>query len=177
MDDLSTEAAEAARRAHEWAVKVDGETSGTGRDMARARARLWALVAQACTAVAAASSPLAVQAAERALDAARRQEGSWHAGLRRHRRRVAATGGGRVVRGARERGARPWVTGRGVTAAVVRAEHGQAGAPPRVQGCSSPRAARSQSREPVARTASASSLAVSVVSRPRLLSIQRWAFS
>lgn len=76
--DLSSEAAAAARRAHEWAVKVDGEKTGTGRDMARARARLWALVAQACTAAAAAPSPLAVQAAGRALDAARRQEGSWH---------------------------------------------------------------------------------------------------
>lgn len=72
--DFSLEAAEAARRAHEWAVRVDGLTTGTGRDVARARARLWALVAQACTAVAAAPSPLAVQAAGRALDAARRQE-------------------------------------------------------------------------------------------------------
>ncbi|WP_225797710.1 ABC transporter ATPase [Streptomyces aculeolatus] len=74
--DFSSEAAEAARRAHGWAVYVDGQTTGTGRDVARARARLWALVAQACAAVAAAPSPspLAVSAAGRALDAARRQE-------------------------------------------------------------------------------------------------------
>ncbi|SEC31423.1 MULTISPECIES: ABC transporter ATPase [Streptomyces] len=70
--DFSAEAAEAARRAHAWAVHVDGRTTGSGRDVARAR--LWALVAQACTAVAAAPSPRAVQAAGRALDAARRQE-------------------------------------------------------------------------------------------------------
>ncbi|MFF4381035.1 ABC transporter ATPase [Kitasatospora sp. NPDC001547] len=74
--DFSAEAAQAARRAHEWAVKVDGLTTGTGRDVARERARLWALVARACAAVAAAPSPLAVQAAGRALDAARRQERS-----------------------------------------------------------------------------------------------------
>ncbi|MET8719200.1 ABC transporter ATPase [Streptomyces misionensis] len=72
--DFSAEATEAARRAHEWAVHVDGQTTGSGRDVARARARLWARVAQACTAVAAAPSPRAVQAAGRALDAARRQE-------------------------------------------------------------------------------------------------------
>ncbi|MFF5408109.1 ABC transporter ATPase [Streptomyces misionensis] len=70
--DFSAEAAEAARRAHTWAVHVDGRTTGSGRDVARAR--LWARVAQACTAVAAAPSPRAVQAAGRALDAARRQE-------------------------------------------------------------------------------------------------------
>ncbi|MET8546059.1 ABC transporter ATPase [Kitasatospora sp. NPDC004799] len=74
--DFSAEAAQAARHAHEWAVKVDGLTAASLRDVARERARLWALVAQACAAVAAAPSPLAAQAARRAVDAARQQERS-----------------------------------------------------------------------------------------------------
>ncbi|MBD0711457.1 ABC transporter ATPase [Streptomyces sp. CBMA291] len=72
--DFSLEATEAARRASEWALKVDGLTTASGRDVARARARLWARVARACAAVAANPSPSAVEAAGRALDAARRQE-------------------------------------------------------------------------------------------------------
>ncbi|MFF8811089.1 ABC transporter ATPase [Streptomyces pactum] len=76
--DYSLEAAEAARRAHAWAENVDGLPSASERDVTRARARLWALVAQACTALAAVPSPppLAVHAVGRALDAARRQERS-----------------------------------------------------------------------------------------------------
>ncbi|MBH5337449.1 ABC transporter ATPase [Streptomyces pactum] len=74
--DCSLETAEAARRAHAWAENVDGLRSASERDVTRARARLWALVAQACTALAAAPPPLAVHAVGRALDAARRQERS-----------------------------------------------------------------------------------------------------